>query len=321
MWFKNFYIYKFTKPVDALMAGLSETLGKMPLMPCSGLAPQSLGWVSPVKLADAPMAIEQGPFHWIRLGREERLLPASVVRETLEERVQAISEETGHPVSSKRKKDMREAIIAELMPRAFTRRQYTDVLIDRERGLLLVATGTDKRADECTSLLRETLGELPVRKVEPKSPVTDRLTQWIHAPACLPAGWTLEDHCELRSADSDPAVLGLRKMSINKDDLKSWLDSKFRVSKLRINWRDEVSLTLDNQARLKGMRHLELMKERLADRQQDDPLLEARTLLTLLGPVWSGLCQDVIDALQTGSDASRDSGATQPHDQPVAQPA
>ena len=60
-------------------------------------------------------------------------------------------------------------MVEELLPRAFVRRHTSWLWIDPANGWLVVDASSPNRADEVLELLRETLDELPVRRLDTNS--------------------------------------------------------------------------------------------------------------------------------------------------------
>lgn len=94
--------------------------------------------------------------------REEKILPPAVINELLAERVAEIEESQMRKIRRKEKDEMRDNLIAELLPRAFSRSARTYAYIDAKEGWLIVDSASRKRAEELVELLRKTIGTLPV---------------------------------------------------------------------------------------------------------------------------------------------------------------
>jgi recombination associated protein RdgC len=66
--------------------------------------------------------------HWLlKLQREQRLLPGSVVTERVDELAEQIEHQTGRKPGKKARKDLKEQAAHELLPRAFTKTGATRV--------------------------------------------------------------------------------------------------------------------------------------------------------------------------------------------------
>ena len=94
--------------------------------------------------------------------REEKILPASVVSEIVAERAAEIEDEQGRSLGRKERERLRDEVIHELMPRAFSRSIRTYAYIDPRQGYLVVDVASTKKVEDLLSLLRESLGSLSV---------------------------------------------------------------------------------------------------------------------------------------------------------------
>ena len=86
--------------------------------------------------------------------KEEKILPASVIRDALEEQVAQIELEQSRKVSNKEKKQIKDDVTLSLLPKAFTRYQDIFSYIDVTQGWLIIDASSFNKAEELTSYLR-----------------------------------------------------------------------------------------------------------------------------------------------------------------------
>src|SRR5690606_23539546 len=98
----------------------------------------------------------------ICLREEKKLLPASVVREALDERIREVEDREMRKVRKREREQLKEEIIFELLPRAFTRSTNTYGYIDTQAGMVVVDASTWRKAEHFTERLRDALGSLPI---------------------------------------------------------------------------------------------------------------------------------------------------------------
>ena len=190
MWFRNARPYKLPGRLGIDASELSQRLSKRPFQPCRPSQPTSSGWVPALSDEASDYVHKSGDYWLIRLQREERLLPASVVRSEVNARVQEIQAGQGRRVQRKERLDIVDEVTQDLMPRAFTKSQHLEALINDREGWVWVNTASAARAEELLSLLREALGNLPVVIPDTqKSPVIV-MSQWL-LNGGLPEGMSL----------------------------------------------------------------------------------------------------------------------------------
>ena len=87
MWFKNLVAYRLPADWKLSAAELEEHLARHTLQPCSALAMLSRGWVAPASTGRLLHTVNQQ--HLIALGVDQKLLPASIIRQVTKERADA----------------------------------------------------------------------------------------------------------------------------------------------------------------------------------------------------------------------------------------
>ena len=164
MWFKNLTVYRLPADWSWSAAGLEEALARRPLQPCSPFEMRSMGWVAPATTDRLLHTL--GEHHLLALGVEQKLLPASIVRQEAERRARARAESQGFPVGRRQMRALRMQVLEELRARALSRRRVTRAWLDPRGGWLVVDSASDRRAEELIETLRDTLGSLAVQKVD-----------------------------------------------------------------------------------------------------------------------------------------------------------
>ena len=295
MWFKNLYLYQFEKEFNQDADSLHKELSSKPFVECTATERESMGWVPPLGKNSEAYTHAVNNFVLLTMARQERLLPASVVREELDERVIELQERENRRVGAKEKKELRERIEDELLPRAFTRTQKLDAWIDLKGGWLVINTPSATRAEAFSTLLRKTIGSLPV--VPPKSEaVSPILTQWL-TEYKSPEPFEIGEECELVGAGDDQGIAAFRKHELGTDEIKSNLQSGKVVSKLALIWDKKVSFVVGDDLIIKKLKFLDVLDEKM--NEQDPQSHEERMDIefTLMTGELSLLIPDLIKEL------------------------
>ena len=96
----------------------------------------------------------------VALKKEEKVLPAGVIRDILDEKVLEIQNNEARNVGRKEKQELKEQITDDLLPRAFTRSSRTQAIFDTRHGYLLVNNAASAKAENILTKLREALSGL-----------------------------------------------------------------------------------------------------------------------------------------------------------------
>jgi len=269
MWFKNLSLLRFTEPFKLTAEALEEKLQGGRFQPCTSLQPMSYGWVPPVGKEDAPLAHAAGGCFMICAQREEKILPASVVNEVLAEKIVEIEEKKGSTVRKKERDAIRDEIIHDLLPRAFSfsRRQYA--YIDPNAGWLVVDCSSAKKTEELASWLRRSLDSLPVTPPAVSERPAAVMTRWL-AEGAAPADIIIENECELRATDEEGAVVRCKKHDLSAPEIQNHLEAGKEAVKIAVSWNDRLSFVLDDALGIKRLRFLDLVQEQAADVEADD---------------------------------------------------
>jgi recombination associated protein RdgC len=295
MWFRNLQLYRFTEPFDLDADALHQALGEKPFKSCAGLDTHSFGWAPPLgKHAELLVHAANGRL-MICMQREDRLLPASVIREALDEKVEQIEAQEARPVGRKEKTRLKDEIVVDLLPRAFTRSQHLFAYIDPQAGWVVIDSATPKKAEDLLSLLRQTLGSLKVVPLAVDQSPAMCMTGWLERNA-LPTGFTAGDECELKEPVENGAVIRARKVDLDSDEVKTHLDAGKLATRLAVSWNDRIGCILSDDLSIRRLRFLDLVMDEAADVEADDAAARFDADFTLMAAELQHFLPAVIEA-------------------------
>ena len=248
---KNFYWYVLNKPLPEGDA-LDTKLSNKPFEPCLSQQLSSQGWVSAVDSGER--VYEAHGAQLLMLKQEKRLLPASVVNEHLQLKVEEFEQAEGYKPSRKIRQQMKDDLTQALLPKAFTKSSRLPILVFPKQGWLMVLSGSAKSADDATAFLRETLDGLPVSLVNSDNSPSHVMTSWLKNPLSLPQDWALGEEVELQ--DAEGALVRARNQDLLTDELNVHMDAGKIVSKLALIWRENVSFILQDDLSIKRIKLL-----------------------------------------------------------------
>ena len=81
MWFRNLTLFRFSEGVAKTLKSLEAKLDEQRLRPCGPLELATHGFISPYGRAEEVLAHRVDSYILLTVGREDRLLPSSVVNE------------------------------------------------------------------------------------------------------------------------------------------------------------------------------------------------------------------------------------------------
>lgn len=264
MWFKNLSIFRLTEAFTLSPDELEQKLGQIPFRPCGGHEEFSFGWTAPLGKTSEQLAHSANGFMMICAKKEEKVLPAAVVNELVQEKILESEDQQGRKLSKKERTAIKDELIFELLPKAFTFSRKTYAYIDAKGGWLVVDAASAKKAEDLLSLLRKCLGSLPAVPPNTLEKPINSMTQWLLTNQA-PADITIEDECELRSPEEEGGIIRCKRHDLSLPEIKNHLDTGKEVIKLALSWSDRLSFIVDEHLAIKRLRFLDLIQDQVAD--------------------------------------------------------
>ncbi|OOZ41031.1 recombination-associated protein RdgC [Solemya pervernicosa gill symbiont] len=269
MWFKNLLLYRFSQPFELNAEALNEALSQHAAHPCGRHELTSYGWVEPLGRHGSQLIHATNSNLMICARKEEKVIPAAVVRDLTEEKVIAIEESEGRKVRAKEKRAMRDEIMHDMINQAFTRSSQTYAYIDAKGDWLIVDASSPKRAEELLVLLRKSVGSLPVVPAATQQSPAVVTTRWLQqGGAELP--FELGDECELREPGEDGGVVRCRKLDLTGDEVQTHLNNGRMAVKLAVEWNERLSCILTEELAVKRLKFLDIVEEEAQLEDIDD---------------------------------------------------
>ncbi|AVR86995.1 recombination-associated protein RdgC [Thauera aromatica] len=294
MWFKNLQIYRLPANWGITLEQFEEQLAKKPFHPCSSQDMESRGWLSP--LGNEVLVHAVGGQWLVALGFEHRLLPSAVVKQEADERAEELAEQQGYKLGRKQMKELREQITQELLPRAFTRRRRLFAWIDPVNGWLVVDAASQSKAEDLIEQLRHSLDHFPLALLRTERSPMSAMTDWL-AGSEAPAGFTIDQDCELRSIAEDKAAVRYVRHPLEGDEVKGHLEAGKLPTRLALTFDDRISFVLTEKLEIKRLDFLDIVRDQLGEADKDDTEAVFNAEFALMTGELSHLLPAVVEAL------------------------
>lgn len=302
MWFKNLQLYRLHDSTPLDDGRLDEYLPEYRSRPVSGFEAKQIGWVPPAGRDSDVLVHEVSGHYLISALYQDRILPSSVIKDELDERVAEREATEGRPLRRREKLTLKEQIYEELLPRAFTRSKRTDLWWSRRSGLIAINASTAKRAEEVLDLLRQSLGSLKVTPLAVAQPPSQVMTTWLKDVSSRPEGLIVGDAVTLTAPGGEDGVLRARLYDLDGEEIQTALSLGRIVSQMSVELDGKVAMTLCDDMSLKQLHFADaILDEANAQDDDEDPVLRLEADFALMAGLLDQVASDLISWM--GGDA------------------
>lgn len=259
MWFKNLRIYRLAANWDYTAYELHDALSRLLFRPGAVTDMTAYGWVPPRPESDQLVYFNDGQY-LITLRVEKKLLPATVVNQFTRARAETIAEQQGYRPGRKQMREIKEQIIDELLPKAFSTYQDTRVWIDTRNRWLVIDAAAGARCDEVMGALAKVLEPFPVVPLYTELSPARAMTNWLISDE-PPVNFSIDQDTELRATNETRAVVRYLRQSVELETAHQHVEQGKQCTRLAMTWADRVSFVLTDDLVLKRVEPLDILQE------------------------------------------------------------
>ncbi len=280
MYFKNIRIFRLPEDIKFDSEKLSAQLVADKLKPCGPQDLATQGWLSPFNMLSDIFCWQSGAAQLIELGIEEKILPPSVVKTKLDEKVTTIKAETGNKPGRKQQTDIKQELLFELLPQAFTKLKRIGAYIDNDLKLLVVDSANQNAAENLVSQLRQTLGSFKAEAFGESSDMAMIMTRWItegHAESGFEFGSSLV----LQTMDEAKSVIRAKNVDFLNDEMQRHIDNGYLVTQIGLIFNERIELVLTHDFAIKSIKFTDIVLDGLGAEaiESEEQLLDSRFTL------------------------------------------
>lgn len=234
--------------------------------------------------------------HFFRFVEENKLLPSTIIREAFLDEVEKKEEELGRALKKDEKQALKLALTNQMMAKAFVTRRELLIWVNSLYGYVGVSATSAKRAENAITVLRKACnGTFPVKPLQPRCVVEDRLTSFI-SKGDLPEGFSLGNDCVLKSTDDTGATVRASKEDLTCKEINSHIEAGKRVTELQLDFVDNAQFVLSNELALKRISLDDQFLERSLPQKSDDKITDMQSYLLVESDVMTSIFDKIVKA-------------------------
>lgn len=288
MWFKNVRVYKLSAPLSTDIAAWEQALVEFKFTPLTAQEAVRSGFSFPLHASIKQYCHACQHLMFFAVKRQEKILPAAVINEEMQPKLEALEQEKGRPLSRKEKQSLKEELQLSLLPRAFSRSSLTQGYYDPQNQWIVINSGSASKAEDVLALLRKALGSLPALPWLDNHKLNSSLQLWLQNKA-LPEGFALGSDAELKAPDEEGAKVKFSNHLLSAEEVQSHLQDKL-VTSISLEQHEGVSIVVTDDGAVKRIKfhdvitgqNEELGWEDLVTRLDADLMLMAASLNSAL---------------------------------------
>jgi recombination associated protein RdgC len=301
MLFKNLVFHRLPAEWSMTAAALENQLAERTLQPCGPFDMSSRGWVPVTGGGRLLHTVNQQ--HMIALGVNQKLLPASIIRQVAQERAEIQAGEQGFPVGRRQMRELRARVADELRARALTRRRVTRAWMDPVGGWFAVDAAGIAGAETVVEALGDCLGSFAPLGIETERSPHAAMASWLMRGAA-PGRFSIDDDLELHAADKSKTIIRYTRHPLDGKEIQAHLASGKYPTRLGLTWNDRISFVLTDKLQVKRLDFLEMNKDEPAEGEDVDPAEQFDIDFAVMAGELAAMLKDLADVLGKESTAA-----------------
>src|SRR5579885_1251881 len=301
MWFKQIQLFQLTHAINSSPAALAEKLEPLAFNPCLPSMPSSMVWVSSIDEEGAPLARGMNGCIMICLQIEDKILPASVVNQTLKEKIKQIELAEARKVRQKEKLSFKDDVIHTLLPRAFSKFTRINAYIDTRNNWLILNSTSPAKTELFISMFKKSLGD-GVDSYDIVKP-SSIMTQWLKIKD-YPQAFSIEKSCVLQDPDQQNRMIRCQQQDLFAASIQSLVKDGCEAIQMALCWHDKINFVLAEDFSLRSIR---LSDDDIAEIQDE---METRQQkfdadFIMMTEMFAGLLNDLLSVFAKRKDADQ----------------
>jgi recombination associated protein RdgC len=284
--FRNVRFYRLDGVWPESEEALSTNLKKAGFEPCGPLTERSSGWVAVDPDTSDLLARRLNGADLIRLRSQSRVLPAAVINEELEARIEEFRNRMQEAPNPREKRRLKAEARDELMPKAMPKSDRIWGYVDLKEKVLGIDTALDSVAERFLRRMQASLDGINIRPLQFMKPVDELLTGIFFEDA--PRQFSLGRECRMQDLGDAASKVRWTDFDLSDKSIRDHVANGMRLTHLSIVYDNIMNFVLDENGVLSKLKFVGMDDD---NEDHNDPLarqdaefvLITGTLRNLLG--------------------------------------
>lgn len=292
MWFKQAQIFQLQTPIPYDPEVLEKQLEPLAFRPCLATFPSSYGWTSPLEEEGAPLVHAANGNLLICLQVEEKVLPATVIRQELDKKVKNLETLRDRKIPQKEKYALKEEIVHTLLPRAFSQLSRMYAYFDTKNNWLILDTASAPKTQKFIEFLKKVFEALAIQPII-TSKLSSLLTQWLMQQN-YPDTFSIEKSCVLADVNQKNRVIRCQQQDLFSTSIESFIKDNCEIKQIALSWQDNMHFTLTEDFSWLGIKFQDKVIAQAKEMEPETKKQQFDADFFIMTEMFSGLLKDLL---------------------------
>ena len=290
--FRNVRFYRLDGTWPDSEEALSTSLEQAGFEPCGPLTERSSGWVAIAPDTSDSLARRVNGADLIRLRSQSRVLPAAVISEELEVRIEEYRKRMQEAPNPREKRRLKAEARDELMPKAMLKSDRIWGYIDLKEKVLGIDTALDSVAERFLRRMQASLDGINIRPLQFMKPVDELLTGIFFEDA--PRQFSLGRECRMQDLGDAASKVRWTDFDLSDKSIRDHVANGMRLTHLSVVYDNTMNFVMDENGVLTKLKFIGMDDDNEGHtdplaRQDAEFVLITATLRNLLGDLKKSL--------------------------------
>ena len=287
MWLKQFQAFQISFDFEK---DLAPHLEEHHLKACPPHVRASFGWKT---VKDNAYSLSIHGYSICFFGKEERMLPVSVIGNTVEEKIRTLTESRGYPLKRHERQQIKQDVEFDLLPKAFCIQKKWAVIFDAKRSRMYIQATSNQQIEMICALIHKSVPHsVDIQPIDARDDINVVWQRWLAHPEQMPHHLRLADRIQWIDSENTQKQIKCQGYDWEEDFADTWLNQGYIPQELSFIWRDLIQFNLNEKLSFKRVTALPELQEQIDanDIEAEDEL----TNLLLIGHTYQQLLDDMM---------------------------